>query len=63
MLLLCAAKNDNIIQVDHAVCETQLIQGILHEMLKSRGDVTQPKQHVGELIELEVTHCAGCVLL
>ena len=63
MLLLCVAKDDNIIQVDHAVHEIQLAQGILHEMLKSCGVITQPKQHAGELVEPEVTHREGCVLL
>ena len=55
MLLLHAAKDDDIIQVNHAVHEIQLTQGILHE--------TQPKQHAGELIEPKVTHREGHVLL
>ena len=63
MLLLSAAKDDNIIQVNHAVHEIQLTQGILHEMLKSLRGVTQPKWHVGELVEPEVTHLEGHVLL
>ena len=63
VLLLHVTKDDNIIQVDHAVCEIQLTQGILHEMLKSHGGITQPKRHAGELIEPEVAHCEGCVLL
>ena len=62
MLLFCAAKNDNIIQVDHVVHEIQLAQGILHEMLKGHGGIIQPKWHAGELVEPEVTHCEGCVL-
>ena len=63
MLLLHAAKDDDIDQVNHAVCEVQLTQGILHEALKSHGHITQPKQHAGELTEPEVTHREGCVLL
>ena len=63
VLLLHAAKDDDIIQVNHAVREVQLPQGVLHEMLESRWDITQPKWHAGELIEPEVTHCEGCVLL
>ena len=63
MFLLCAAKDDNIIQVDHAVHEIQLTQGILHEMLKGCRSITQPKWHAGELIEPKVTHHEGCVLL
>ena len=63
VLLLHAAKDNNIIQVNHAVHEIQLAQGILHEMLKSCQGVTQPKWHAGELVEPEVTHREGCVLL
>ena len=63
MLLLSAAKDDDVIQVNHAVREIQLTQSILHETLKSRRGMTQPKQHVGELIESEVTHRKGRVLL
>ena len=63
MLLLCVAKDDNIIQVNHTVCEIQLTQGILHETLKSHGVITQPEEHTGELIEPMVTRREGCVLL
>ena len=63
MILLHAAKDDNVVQVNHAVCEVQLTQGILHEVLKCHWHVTQPKWYVGELIEPEVTHHEGCVLL
>ena len=63
MLLLCVAKDDNIIQVNHTVCEIQLTQGILHEVLKSHGVITQPEGHTGELIEPMVTQREGCVLL
>ena len=63
VLLLHVAKDNNIIQVNHAVHEVQLTQGILHEMLKGRWCITQPEQHVGELVEPEVTHREGCVLL
>ena len=51
------------LRIDHAVCEIQLTQGILHEMLKGHGGITQPKRHAGELVEPKVTHCEGCVLL
>ena len=63
MLLLSAAKNDDIIQANHAVREIQFAQCILHKTLKSHQGITQPERHVGELIESEVTHCKGCVLL
>ena len=63
MLLLHAAEDNDIIQVNHAVHEIQLAQGILHEMLKSCRGITQPKWHVGELVEPEVTHHEGHVLL
>ena len=63
MLLLSAAKNDDIIQLNHTVHEIQFTQCILHKMLKSHWDVTQPEWHVGELEESKVTHCKGHVLL
>ena len=63
MLLLSAAKDDDVIQVNHTVCEIQLAQCILHKTLKSHRGVIQPQRHVGELIESEVTHHKGCVLL
>ena len=63
MLLLCVAKDDDIIQVNHAVREVQLAQGILHEMLKSCWGISQSEWHVGELIEPKVTQHEGCVLL
>ena len=63
VLLLGAAKDDNIIQVNHAVHEIQLTQCILHKMQEGCRGITQPKQHAGELIESEVTHHEGCVLL
>ena len=62
VLFLCAAKDDDIVQVDHAVCEVQLCQGVLHEMLECHRLITQPKQHAGKLVESEVTHHEGCVL-
>ena len=63
MLLLCAAKDYDVIQVNHAIHEVQLPQGVLHEMLEHRGCITQPEWHAGKLIEPEVTHCEGRVLL
>ena len=63
MLLLRAAKDDDIIQVNHAVCEVQLTQGILHETLKGCRCITQPKRHVGELVGPKVAHREACVLL
>ena len=59
VLLLSAAKDDDIIQVNHAVHEIQLFQRVLHKMLKSHRHVTQPKWHAGDLIESEVTHHKG----
>ena len=58
MLLLHAAKDYDVVQVNHTIHEVQLPQGVLHEML-----ITQPKWHVGKLIEPEVTHREGHVLL
>ena len=61
-MLLHAAKDDNVIQVNNAVCEVQLPQGVLHEMLERHRCITQSEQHVGKFVEPEVTHCEGCVL-
>ena len=61
--MLLHTANDDVVQVNHAVHEVQLTQGILHEALKGHGCITQPKWHAGELIEPEVTHHEGCVLL
>ena len=63
MLLLHATKDDDNIQVNHKICEAQLPQGVLHEMLESHWHITQPEWHAGKLIEPEVTHHEGCVLL
>ena len=63
MLLLCVAKDYDAVQVNHAVHEIQLAQGVLHEMLECCGCITQPERHAGKLIEPEVTHCEGRVLL
>ena len=57
------AKGDGVIQVDHAVHEVQLPQGVLHEMLEHCQCIIQSEWHAGELIEPEVTHREGCVLL
>ena len=63
VLLLHVTKDDDIIQVNHAIHEVQLPQGVLHEMLESCQCITQPKWHVGKLIESKVTHHEGHVLL
>ena len=42
VLLLSAAKDDDIIQVNHAVHEIQFPQGILHEVLKVTGALHNP---------------------
>ena len=63
MLLLHAAKDDDIIQVNHAIHEVQLPQGVLHEMLEHHRHITQPERHAGKLVEPEVTHHEGRVLL
>ena len=63
MLLFHVTKDNDIVQVNHAIHEVQLPQGVLHEILESCRRITQPKWHVGKLIEPEVTHCEGRVLL
>ena len=63
MLLLHVAKDYYIIQLNHTIHEVQLSQGVLHEMLEHCRHITQAEQHAGKLVEPEVTHCEGCVLL
>ena len=63
MLLLRVAKDDDIVQVNHAIREVQLPQGVLHEMLESHWHIKQPERHVGKLVEPEVTHHEGRILL
>ena len=63
MLLPHVAKDYDIVQVNHTVCEVQLPQGVLHEMLECCGCITQLKWHAGKLVEPKVTHCEGSVLL
>ena len=57
------AKDNDVIQVDHAVCEVQLPQDVLHEMMECRRHITQPERHVGKHVEPKVTHHEGRVLL
>ena len=63
VFLLCATKDYDIIQVDHTICEAQLPQGVLHEMLECRQCIAQPERHAGKLVEPKVPHCEGRVLL
>ena len=63
VLLFCATKDYDIIQVDDTINEVQLSQGVLHEMLECRRCIAQPKQHAGKLIEPKVPHHEGSVLL
>ena len=44
-VLLSAAKDDDIIQVNYPVCEIQLTQCILHKTLKHHWGITQLEQH------------------
>ena len=63
LLLPHVTKDHDINQVNHTICEVQLPQGVLHEMLECRGCVVQPKGHADKLIEPKVTHRDGRVLL
>ena len=38
-------------------------QGVLHEVLEGRWCITEPKGHMGELVEPQVTHSEGGILL
>ena len=63
MFLLRVTKDYDIVQVDYTICKVQFPRGILHETLECRGCIAQPEPHAGKLIEPEVTHREGCVLL
>ena len=39
VLLLCATEDYDIILVNHTICDVQLPQGVLHEMLERHGCV------------------------
>ena len=63
VLLFCATEDYDVVQVDYTICKVQFPQGILHEMLECCGCIAQTEQHVDKLIEPEVTHHKGRVLL
>ena len=63
VLFLHAAEDYDIVQVDHTICEVQLTQGVLHEMLECCQCITQPERHMGKLIAPKVPHREGHVLL
>ena len=45
VLLRCLQKHDQIIQIDQAVDEIQLIHTILHKSLESSWCITESKRH------------------
>ena len=47
VLLLCATKDYDVIQVDYTICKVQFPQGILHEMLECCRCIAQTKRHAG----------------
>ena len=56
VFFFCAPEDDHI-QVDEAICQIELSQCILHQMLEHHRHVTQSKGHPGKFIETKVAHC------
>ena len=62
MFLLGLGVNDHVVQVYQGVCEVQLPQAVLHEMLERCWSIAQPVGHTQELIHAHATHREGGVL-
>ena len=62
VFLLGLGVNDHIVQVYQGICEVQLPQAVLHEMLEHRWSIAQPVGHMQELIHAHATHREGGVL-
>ena len=64
MFLLCATEHYHLIlQIDDAIDQIQLTQGVLHEVLKSCQHIAEPKRHMSNLIKPQVSHHEGSILL
>ena len=57
------SKYYHIIQVDDAICQVQLPQGVLHEVLESHRSVAEPKGHTSKLVKPQIVHGESDVLL
>ena len=56
-------KHYHIIQIDDAIGQVQLFQGVLHEALKSHWGIAVPKGHMSKLTESQISHHEGGILL
>ena len=63
MLFLCMPKDDLIIQIDDTICQVELFQCILYQVLEGCRHVTEFKRHLGKFMEAQVTNCECSVLL
>ena len=62
MFLFSLGVDNHIVQVDQGVCEVQLPQAILHEVLECCWSITQTAGHVQKLVNAHAAHCKGSVL-
>ena len=62
MFLLRTSKYYHIIQVDDTICQVQLPQGVLHEVLESHQSVAEPKGHTSKLVKPQIAHGESSVL-
>ena len=63
VLLLCAPKDNNIVEIDDAISQMQFAKSVLHQPLEGGRHVTQPKRHPGEFIKSQIAHGKGRVRL
>ena len=62
-VFLFVTEHYHIIQIDDAVGQVQLSQGVLHEVLKSQWSIAEPKEHMSKLVKPPISHCEGGILL
>ena len=62
MLFLHTPKDNDIVQIDDAICQVELSQCILHKVLEGSGHVTESERHLGKFIEAQITNCECSVL-
>ena len=62
MFLLRTSKYYHIIQVDDTICQVQLPQGVLHEVLESCRSIGEPKRHTSKLVKPQIAHGESSVL-
>ena len=56
-------EDNYIIQIDDAICQVELSECILHQMLEGHMCVIESKRHPGKFIEAQVTNHECGVLL